>query len=514
MGRSKELPGGKGKKKAEALSARVSKRRKKPTVIEHSDPEDSDFDPMDEGNETNQRAQEGEEGNHELELVFEADGLPRWKKSERLSRFPEEWRAPLYKKKIAKSKQGRKKLFLCERKVNLEEFGRFGVTECFDRLGWREFLDFNYEGKQEVYMDEILEWMSTLEKKENGSPDKTELVGFVNGKKVVLSFAILRKYAKYDTRATNGDPYEFPSDDTLAVEEAKEEKWISMIKKLFDVPFDTDIPSWPLWKENLHVFPRLLHSFVIANVMPRTSDTDRVRLYEVMILYALITGSPKLSARHLIMYNIWESRERQAKKTIPHCRLLSKMLLKQGAIQTGVRGEKAPQNPIKMSTFCRNSLWTYELRRKMHRLKVDRTDQFLEALRSDVEDDEEESEEEQVGGRKGRIQVMPEPVVTGFPPELHGSLYYKHLHEVMTQARPDEFFSWEKSTRLMYDRQTQGLEEDRVFRKAMMYQLENFRNQNWLHQKKKKEKEKKRTVVNSNKVMGHSYPFIVICRNK
>ncbi|KAF5758703.1 hypothetical protein HanRHA438_Chr16g0744881 [Helianthus annuus] len=334
MGRSKELSGGKGKKKAEAVSARVSKWHKKPAVIEHSGPEDSNFDPVDEGNETTQRAQKGEEGNHELELVFEADGLPRWKKSERLLKFPEEWRAPLYKKKIAKSKQGRKKLFLCERKVNLEEVGRFGVTECFDRLWWREFLDFDYEGKQEVYMDKILEWMSTLEKKENGLPDKTELVGFVNGKKVLLFFAILRIYVKYDMRATNGDPYEYPSDDTLAVEESKEEKWITMIKKLFDVPFDTDIPSWPLRKENLHVFPWLLQSFVIANVMPCTSDTDSVRLYEVMILYALITGSPKLSARHLVTYNIWDSRERQAKKTIPHCRLLSEMLLKQGANQT------------------------------------------------------------------------------------------------------------------------------------------------------------------------------------
>jgi hypothetical protein len=127
-------------------------------------------------------------------------------------------------------------------------------------------------------------------------------------------------------------PYDYPLDIVLNVEKAEEEMWKKMVRELFDVPAGTDIAQWTFWRENLHVMPRLLLRFVNSNIMPRTRYREKVRLYEVLALYALMTGTPALSARHLIMHNIWEAREKQDKMAITHCRLLSKMLKKQGGL--------------------------------------------------------------------------------------------------------------------------------------------------------------------------------------
>ncbi|MFS7963934.1 hypothetical protein Hanom_Chr08g00744181 [Helianthus anomalus] len=54
--------------------------------------------------------------------------------------------------------------------------------------------------------------------------------------------------------------------------------------------------------------PWFLMRFTTYNVMSRTCDLGRVRFPKMFVLEALMTDAPKLSAKHLIIYNVWEAR--------------------------------------------------------------------------------------------------------------------------------------------------------------------------------------------------------------
>ncbi|MFS7963932.1 hypothetical protein Hanom_Chr08g00744161 [Helianthus anomalus] len=70
----------------------------------------------------------------------------------------------MYRKKLEQSTQPRKYLFLGEKFIVLKDLHAFGIEECFKKLGWLDFLQFT--GGYEIYMDEITEWMFSLEKDE------------------------------------------------------------------------------------------------------------------------------------------------------------------------------------------------------------------------------------------------------------------------------------------------------------------------------------------------------------
>ncbi|KAI3797520.1 hypothetical protein L1987_32778 [Smallanthus sonchifolius] len=190
---------------------------------------------------------------------LDVDGLPKWVKPRRLSSFEPRVQPELYINKIRSSTQGRSKLFLCERKISLDDFRKFGVTECFTRLGWNVNMSFNNDGDDTIYMDVIEEWMSTLSQKiGNNPPVTTQLIGRANGKEVVMSFTTLKKLAKFDTGAANGIPYHYPSDVVLSVEKTNEEYWKARVWELFVVPPGIDVADWKLVKENLKVMPKFL----------------------------------------------------------------------------------------------------------------------------------------------------------------------------------------------------------------------------------------------------------------
>ncbi|MFS7913733.1 hypothetical protein Hanom_Chr02g00145161 [Helianthus anomalus] len=202
-------------------------------------------------------------------------------------------------------------------------------------------------------MDEIIEWMSSLEKDEGNNPSvTTRLIGKVNGVDVVLSF--------------------------------DEMKRISKVRRLFDFPPGVDLTKWSLKTDFLRPMPRFLVRFITYNVMSRTSFLGKVRFPEMLVLEALMTGVPKLSAKHLIMYNVWEAREREQRMMIPHARLLSLLLKKQGAIPKGVRGFVKKQTKINMQMFTKSSRWKYSKTRAKHRLTVEGTNKYVEGQRSDV----------------------------------------------------------------------------------------------------------------------------------
>ncbi|KAI3745396.1 hypothetical protein L1987_58507 [Smallanthus sonchifolius] len=123
----------------------------------------------------------------------------------------------------------------------VDVFGKFGVTDYFNRLGWGANVSFNNDGDETVYMDAIEEWMSTLRREPGANPPATtQLIGRANGKEVVMSFTTLKKLARFDTRTTSGSPYYYPTDVVLSVEKANKEAWKVRVRELFVVPSGVD----------------------------------------------------------------------------------------------------------------------------------------------------------------------------------------------------------------------------------------------------------------------------------
>ncbi|KAJ0539861.1 hypothetical protein HanHA300_Chr08g0291341 [Helianthus annuus] len=237
----------------------------------------------------------------------------------------------MYRNKLEQSTQPRKDLFLREKFIVLKDVHAFGIEECFMKLSWLDFIQCT--GGDEIYMDEITKWMYSLEKDEgNNPPVTTRLIGKVNEVDVVLSFDEMKRISKYDTKDTSNGPYTYPKDAELA-DETKTEEWKARVRSL---PPGVDLIKWSLKIDFLHPMPRFFMRFITYNVMTRTSELDKVRFPEMLVLEALMTGAPKLSVKHLIMYNVWEAREREQRMMIPHARLLSSLLKKQGAIPKGV----------------------------------------------------------------------------------------------------------------------------------------------------------------------------------
>lgn len=282
-----------------------------------------------------------------------------------------------------------------------------------------------------------------------------------------------------DTKRTT---YEYPSHAVLSVKKASGELWEQMINELFVVPPGTRISSWSLHRDALKAMPRLLLGIVMTNIMPRSSDRHKVRYSEIMVLYALLTGMPKLSLGHLILYCIWETHEKSDRKQLPFARLLSKMLVKAKAIPSGMTGAKATHMPFAIRNVTKSSSWTYEKTSKEHVLALLSLNRSVRCDRSDPEDEPEEEE----------IRVHPvyqpppspprAPYMTGFTEGMHSMPYYQHIHQAVDMARPGTFSSWPESAQFMFDRQTQDFEQRRMHERAVLHQMENFRNQDFAYQ--------------------------------
>ncbi|KAD7116795.1 hypothetical protein E3N88_04063 [Mikania micrantha] len=227
------------------------------------------------------------------------------------------------------------------------------------------------------------------------------------------------------------------------VKNANEREWRNMIRELFDVPEGTNVARWPLKRANLKVIPMLLLIFLNQNILPRTSDKASVRLYEVLALHALQAGSPPLSLRHLIMWNIWEAN----------------VLPREDTFHT------FKHVPFMFNSIARGTEWKYELLARVHRLSSARD--FVDVPRDDVLVREEEEDGEIAGGNMetgGTALTMGDfyiprredepvsgPEVTGFALGTHGSPYYSY-----------------------------EIAENRVFRQSMIYAQEEYRNRDFL----------------------------------
>ncbi|KAK1430662.1 hypothetical protein QVD17_13565 [Tagetes erecta] len=283
-------------------------------------------------------------GTNADEVTVARVAKPVWTRKKQLSELAEEWRSDLYLEKIAKV-GARENLIVGERKTVISDFQNYGLVDCFDKLGWRAALTFNNDDKEEVYLDEIIQWMTTL-KKEDGSnpPFTTKLTGLVGKKKITLSFDELDKITNFDSGAVYPTrEYEYLSAARVFCKE-KGDDWLVMLRELFAVKKVTQ--NMQLIRADLKPLPKLLTNILNWNVIPRKGDKIKIRVYEVMVLYALITGKPTLSFRHLVLLNVWESREDKERKRIPHCRLLTRLFTDQRAISSSAKPYVVKQWPF------------------------------------------------------------------------------------------------------------------------------------------------------------------------
>ncbi|KAF5766518.1 hypothetical protein HanXRQr2_Chr15g0716271 [Helianthus annuus] len=184
-----------------------------------------------------------------------------------------------------------------ENRIHRPDLRALGLYENFTEL--------------EVYLRSVTEWLSTLTKNaENDPPRTVTLTGKVNGKPTTMSLASLSQIAKFDSKADNFYTY------------IKEDDYFSDLKKIvaenvmYSELFLLD-KGVALKRDNLKPMVRVLLSLVVSNVAPRLGDMMGIRKWELVVLYALMTGQIHLSFRHLVMLHIWQSRNKRQKKLIP-----------------------------------------------------------------------------------------------------------------------------------------------------------------------------------------------------
>ncbi|XP_035835805.1 uncharacterized protein LOC118484029 [Helianthus annuus] len=251
------------------------------------------------------------ESEEEEEMQLDPRDKPVWN-SGSLDDQPEIWQPTLYNDCMNKLKN-KAAAFICERDVDEPQLGQFGVYDKFRALGWEGALKCWDKDKSNLFLTEIQEWMATLKCHNFHRPSQMKLVGTVHGVPVEMSFDTLKKLGKYDSLPTR--EYMIPTLDDLLLKPEKHVTWNSMLADLF-------LPGrygGVLYRKNLKIEAKLLHTICLLNVIPRRGDKEQVRFPEIPVLYSLMHGSPRFPIRYLIMHHLWICRNKYGRDIVPYC---------------------------------------------------------------------------------------------------------------------------------------------------------------------------------------------------
>ncbi|KAM0002184.1 hypothetical protein Hdeb2414_s0041g00739091 [Helianthus debilis subsp. tardiflorus] len=103
--------------------------------------------------------------------------------------------------------------------------------------------------------------------------------------------------------------------------------------------------------------------------LPDWGDRMVVMTWELLVLYAIMTGELHLSFRQLVMMHEWQSRNMKLKKLIPHARLLRALLEKQGALSPSEYAHNKPHTVFSIGEMCKSEWISYVKTKKWHRIK-------------------------------------------------------------------------------------------------------------------------------------------------
>ncbi|KAJ0939568.1 hypothetical protein HanRHA438_Chr02g0062591 [Helianthus annuus] len=361
--------------------------------------------------------------------------------------------------------------FICEKEVDEPQFGQFGVFAKFRALGWEGALKCFDKDKSNLFMTEIQEWMATLQCHNFNKPSQMKLIGKVHGVPVEMSFDTLKRLGKYDSLPAK--EYMIPTLDDLLLKPEKHVRWNDMLAALF-------LPgrySGVLYRKNLKIEAKLLHTICLLNVIPRRGDKEQVRYPEIPVLYSLMHGSPRFPIRYLIMHHLWICRNKYGRDIVPYCRIITGLMKQQKALTSEDRGLTKRHQPFTLDRL--GNVWTYTQSERYHKLKSE--GQRWRALKLGArellpgEPDEPESDEELVPS--GDEDYADEPhgganVGLGGFGGGHGGMFYDYaqqpyepgwaysgtMQEVIESQRPPAsiFDTWSGSERTLYDQNTRN----------------------------------------------------------
>ncbi|KAJ0917706.1 hypothetical protein HanRHA438_Chr05g0209041 [Helianthus annuus] len=407
------------------------------------------------------------EGEEEMEL--DPSEKPVWN-SGSLDDQPEIWQPTLYNDCMNKLKN-KAVAFICEKEVDEPQFGQFGVFAKFRALGWEGALKCFDKDKSNMFMTEIQEWIATLQCHNFNKPSQMKLIGKVHGVPVEMSFDTLKRLGKYDSLPAK--EYMIPTLDDLLLKPEKHVRWNDMLAALF-------LPgrySGVLYRKNLKIEAKLLHTICLLNVIPRRGDKEQVRYPEIPVLYLLMHGSPRFPIRYLIMHHLWICRNKYGRDIVPYCRIITGLMKQQKALTSEDRGLTKRHQPFTLDRL--GNVWTYTQSERYHKLKSE--GQRWRALKLGArellpgEPDEPESDEEMVPS--GDEDYADEPhgganVGLGGFGGGHGGMFYDYaqqpyepgwaysgtMQEVIESQRPPAsiFDTWSGSERTLYDQNTRN----------------------------------------------------------
>ncbi|KAJ0760343.1 hypothetical protein HanOQP8_Chr04g0136871 [Helianthus annuus] len=264
-----------------------------------------------------------------------------------LSKLPIEVQLELFYEKMGNA-HSIKGNMMFEKTIMGSDFKALGFFEKFAELGWEAVLSFKGHSNGDIYVKSIMEWMSTLTKDDgNDSPKTIMLSGKVNNKTVTLSPGTMRSLAKFDSKADSF--YQFVKSADYFSHPEKLVASNVMNAELFMLNKGVEMK-----RDNLKPKVRLLLSYLLTNVTPRTGDRVAVRKWELSVLYALMTGQLHLSFRQLVIMHVWQARNQKNKKLIPHARLLSALLEKHGALRPEEYAFRKPHTIFALEDVCKS----------------------------------------------------------------------------------------------------------------------------------------------------------------
>ncbi|MFS8020264.1 hypothetical protein Hanom_Chr15g01413541 [Helianthus anomalus] len=94
-----------------------------------------------------------------------------------------------------------------------------------------------------------------------------------------------------------------------------------------------------------------------------------VRKWELVVLFALMTGQVHLSFRQLVMLHIRQSRNKRQKKLIPHARLVSAFLRKQGVVPISEKPFEKLHATWSIAKMCTGDRITHVRTKLWHKIK-------------------------------------------------------------------------------------------------------------------------------------------------
>ncbi|KAJ0592065.1 hypothetical protein HanHA300_Chr03g0080581 [Helianthus annuus] len=291
-----------------------------------------------------------------------SDTPRKWEVIIRLNKQAAEFKAQLFYEKMGSDHSIIENMCF-EKAVHGPGFKALGFYEKFTTLGWEVVVNFRGNAGGEIYVNSVMEWMSTLKKDDmNNLPKTITFTGTVNNKPATLSLATSRQVSKFTSKADSFYRFVDKNDFFLYTENLAEES--TMLSELFMLDKGVEIN-----RDYLKPIVPLLLSFVITNVAPRLGDRMAVRTLEIPVLYAIMTGQLRLSFQQLVMTHVWQCRNQKGKKLIPHVRLLSALLEKQEVLFPSEYTFNKPHIMLLIADVCKSEGLKYVKTKFWHKVR-------------------------------------------------------------------------------------------------------------------------------------------------